>query len=154
MSTGSAASQTIFVPGGGSGGQSQSSSACSTSVSDRRLTCIERGPSASLTSWPVLQREAAACCPPPGIAGPAATVYLTGLGRQCNEVWTWSVAAGWTRCGDMAIGRGRHAVCHVGGRTYSLGGVHRGATIDSIELYDPVLPVRTEFFYDLLFYVL
>lgn len=101
------------------------------------VTVVERGPSTSLTSWPTLQREAAACSPPPAAAGPT-TVYVSGLGRQCTELWTWSVAAGWTRCGDLTTGRARHGACYVGGRVYAIGGVNRGATIGSVEYYDPV----------------
>ena len=92
---------------------------------------VERGPGNSLNAWPVLQREPAACTS-------GTCVYVSGLGRQCSEIWTWSVSAGWTRCGDLTFGRQRHAACYVGGRMYVLGGVHRGATIDCIEYYDPV----------------
>jgi len=117
-------------------GTGSSSGLASLSSSDRSVTVTERGASTSLSSWPTLQRESTASCTPPG-AG-ATVVYVSGLGRQCSELWAWSVAAGWTRCGDMVVGRSRHGACYVGGRAYAIGGIHRGATVDSIEFYDPV----------------
>jgi N-acetylneuraminic acid mutarotase len=48
-----------------------------------------------------------------------------------------SVAGRWERTAPIPLGRSEVTACAFGDRIYTFGGVHRGATVDAVDVYDP-----------------
>ena len=49
-------------------------------------------------------------------------MYVSGLGEKCQEIWRWESVSGWTRCGDLRLGRRKHCAAFTGSTMYVLGG--------------------------------
>lgn len=83
---------------------------------------------------------------------PAAAVYnnttfITGIGKDIKEIWKYSFAYGWNRCGSLIQGREFHCAEFVGESLYVCGGSKRDGkkdiVMDTIDVYNALTEKST-----------
>ena len=68
------------------------------------------------------------------------TMYLSGLGDNCDEIWKYHIISGWVKCASLVQGRHRHSAAFIGEVLYICGGSsnYLEHVLDSVEAYNEV----------------
>jgi len=71
-------------------------------------------------------------------------VFITGVGEECDEIWRYSFASGWRKCGSLLQSRHFHCAEFMDETMYIIGGCTPAEEIvlDSVEAYN-VLTEKT-----------
>ena len=65
------------------------------------------------------------------------TMYVSGIGAECNEIWKYNQTSGWLKCASLVKGRRRHMAAFIDEVMYICGGfVEFGEPLlDSVEAF-------------------
>src|SRR6218665_3817504 len=73
----------------------------------------------------------------PAVAVYNNTMFITGIGKNLNEIWKYNFASGWRRCGSLVQGRHCHCAEFIDETLYICGGSKStGRVMDNIEAYN------------------
>src|SRR6218665_2494521 len=68
------------------------------------------------------------------------TMYVTGMGDNCDEIWKYKKSFGWKQCASLVQGRRRHSAAFIDGVLYICGGFvdSTNLVLDSVEAFNAV----------------
>lgn len=68
------------------------------------------------------------------------TIYVTGIGDNCDEIWSYNIVSNWTQCASLIQGRRGHSAGFIDEVLYICGGFVDSTknVLDSVEAFNAI----------------